>query len=100
MVNYLPRLVVLGLNICSRPRSVVAVWQCCGLWVVFVSAGGAIQGALCLDSVVATSSGPDIGHGEPPASASSVKVNVATCITACEYTLFYQSLCFFSRYFK
>ena len=93
MVNYLPRLVVLGLNICPRPRSIAVV-------VVFVSAGGAIQGALCLDSVVATSSGPDIGHGEPPASASSVKVNVATCITACEYTLFYQSLCFFSRYFK
>ena len=93
MLNYLPRLVVLGLNICSRPRSVVG----CG-WSLYQLAGQYKEH--CLDSVVATSSGPDIGHGEPPASASSVKVNVATCITACEYTLFYQSLCFFSRYFK
>ena len=85
---------------CPWPQYLLEAKVSCGLWVVFVSAGGAIQGALCLDSVVATSSGPDIGHGEPPASASSVKVNVATCITACEYTLFYQSLCFFFSIFQ
>ena len=45
--------------------------------MVFVSACRATQGALCHDSVVASSSGPDIGHGEAPASASTVKVNAA-----------------------
>ena len=69
------------------------LWQCSNVELVFVSAGGATQGALCHDSVVASSSGPDIGHGEAPASASTVKVNVAADrITACKYTLFYQSL--------
>ena len=66
---------------CPWPQYSLKAKVSCGsvamLYVVFVSAGGATQGALCHDSVVASSSGPDIGHGEAPASASSVKVNVA-----------------------
>ena len=58
------------------------LWPCGNVvgcrWSLYQLAGQyMIQGALCLDSVVASSSGPDIGHGEAPASASTVKVNVA-----------------------